>query len=296
MASLISRFLTRPAYLKMRMAGYLGLLFVLASWAVGDLSIFARGLGIVALYVVADVAWAFLKDRTWYLPTSSVISGFIIALVLNPQSSLFVLSIVPLFAVVSKHLIHIGFHRHVFNPAAFGLIAAAAVSSFLSSSLLSVNVISWWGVSFNSFTPLARVLGDFSSFATLPLWLAVAGAFIITSVRRWHVVFAFLAAHTALSAFSFVGAHVAWIDLPFVLKALLWDSTILFFVTVMLIEPMTSQFPKRWHRMSYAAGAGVGAWALGQTTIAGVFFDPLLGGLLLANMGTALLFLKRARQ
>src|SRR3989344_5996976 len=108
MASLISRFLTRPAYLKMRMAGYLGLLFVLASWAVGDLSIFARGLGIVALYVGADVAWTFLKDRKWYFPMSSVISGFIIALVLNSQSSLFVLIIVPLFAVVSKHLIRLG--------------------------------------------------------------------------------------------------------------------------------------------------------------------------------------------
>ena len=284
----------RPGSIKIRMVGYLAVLYFAASWAVGDWISLAWGLGIVILYALGDVVWTFLRDRKIYIPISSVISGFIIALLLNPRAPFIAVVGVALLAVFCKQVLHFGYHRHVFNPAAFALLSGSLLYSVFFSAPTSF-LVSWWGVSWDVFAPLARLFGSPSIFFTLSLWLAVSGGFIVTSIRRWHVVVAFLATFAFLSTFSLVGANVALGDLPFVLKALLGDSTMLFFVTVMLVEPITSQFPKRWQRMAYGIAAAAVAWALGQATFWNIPVDSLMGGLLAANFAASLLFLKRAR-
>jgi len=263
-------FLTRPPFsIKTRMVGYLLLLLATSAWSVGNFALFVRGLVIVAVYVLADVGWTFLRNRKLYVPNSSFISGLIIALVLAPQASFWLVLTVPFIAVFSKQVLHIGFHRHVFNPAVLSLVLA---------SFVFTPAVSWWGVSGGG----------------IVLWL-IAGAalMIITGQRRWHEVLPFFVSYLLVSLAFFARSGASFSELLSILKNFVWDGTVLFFASVMLIEPMTSQFPKFWHRVVYAIMSAAGAIVFGHLNIGGLRVDPLFAGLLASNFVSSLLFLRK---
>ena len=101
------------------MVGYLALLLAVNALTVENLTLFVRGLVIVAVYALADVSWTFLRDRKLYVPNSSFISGLIIALVLAPQTSLWLVCAVLFAAVFSKQVLHFCFYLHLFLPRQF---------------------------------------------------------------------------------------------------------------------------------------------------------------------------------
>lgn len=260
-----------PFSIKIRMVAYLSVLLTLGAWGVGNWVLFVRGIAVVTIYALADVTWTFLRDKKLYLPVSSLISGFIIALLLAPATPLWLMALVPLLAVFSKQVIHLGFHRHVFNPAALSLVIA---SFFFPAA------VSWWGV----------------SWGTIPfIVVALAAVFIVTGQRRWHEVLPFLGLYAAISLTVFILSGLNLNQLPIALKTLLWDGTALFFASVMLIEPMTSQFPGVHHRMLYALSAAAGTGIMTQLPFDSVRIDPLLGGVLLANAAASFLFLRRQK-
>ncbi len=225
---------------------YLGALLVWGAWQAGPPAggwiYLVSGILIAAVYALADVLWTYFRDRVWYQPWASVISGFIIALVGLPNPSWELIILLPLTAVALKQLVKIRTRRHIFNPAASAL-AVAGLGGF--------EAVSWWVPSLTSGGAM--------------LWvMLLAGLYIIYYLRRWETVVSFLI------------PYGLFFGLPKI-----FDGTLLFFTSVMLIEHVSSNFPGRRNRIIY--GALVGIFAIFFTFLE-LDFDPLIGGLLAGNL------------
>ena len=218
---------------------YLGALLAWGSFYFARPDYFWKGILIAAFYAAFDVLWTYFRDKNWYFPESSLISGFILALVGAPAPSLSLLILMPLLAVISKQLLRFGTGRHIFNSAAFSLVAL---------SLAGYPAVSWWGVSWGA-----------------PVMYAVlaAGIFILWRQRRWETALPFLAAYALLFNFQ------------------VFNGTVIFFASVMLIEPITSSFPGVRRRMAYGALVFLFVFLVGRS---GLNSDPLLLGLLGGNI------------
>lgn len=264
--------------IKYFMVAYVGGLLVFSSFMLGAPDRLWKGLWIVILYAAFDLLWTYLRDRVWYVPVSSWISGFILSIVAIPAPSLTLIVLLPLLAVASKHLLHFGKNRHVYNPAAFAMAIVA----------LFVPAVSWWGVTWSTVewgrVPLAIV--------------SVVGAFILWRQGRWHVALPFLASYAIFLSPLFLWGGIAVSQLLTFLQPQLIDGTTLFFATVMLIEPLTSMFPTKGQRVIY--GTLVGFFAVLVTYLSGLWNwerqDPLVYGLLLGNLVASLLFLPALRR
>jgi glycine/D-amino acid oxidase-like deaminating enzyme/nitrite reductase/ring-hydroxylating ferredoxin subunit len=268
--------------IKYFMVGYLGLLVLFSSLYFKDIKMFVSGALIVVLYTSFDLLWTYARDRVWYLPVSSWISGFVLTIGALPKPPLVILVALPLIAVASKQLLHFGKNRHVFNPASFAL----AVMSFVAPA------VSWWAVA-------GGVLPTISGLQKLDIgmWLfvfsAVAAVIILWRQNRFHVTVPFLLSYAFfLSILSLING-IAPDRLPQVLYLQIVSSVILFFSTVMVIEPLTSTFQTKRQETIY--GILVGFAVVLVTYLARKFnlasFDPLVFGLLAGNLVASLLFL-----
>lgn len=237
-----------------------------SSFVRGSFSSFWKGLAIVLVYALLSVLWRYYRKRIWRVPTSSIISGLILALVAAPSPSTVLILVLPLLAFLSKHFIKFGRLRHVFNPAAFALGAA----SFFAPA------VSWWGV----------------SWGRVPLIVAlVFGLLLLWRMKRFHIIIPFFAAYCFSLGILFLMNGVSMGDLPSFLWPQLFDGTVIFFGTVMLIDPTTSAFPSRENRIWY--GALVGFFAVLVSWMGGIIplRDPLIYGMLLANLVCAIKWL-----
>ena len=260
------------------MIGCLVLLLLYSSWILYAYDRLWRGAAIVILYATFDVIWTYLRDRAWYIPSSSWISGLILALVGTPSSGALGLLAIPFVAVFSKQVIYLWRIRHIFNPAAFSL----AVFAFLGALHPTLNVFAptWWGIAW---------INPAYPFGGAALWLmALVGVVIWWRQARFHIVLSFVVLYSA-TLFMIQGVAV-WRNF--------WDSTLIFFMAVMLIEPITSSFPLRRQRMIFGGLVAVfaGILAYFASTVAGFWFlwlDPFIGGLLLGNLVAGALFLPR---
>ena len=186
-----------------------------------------------------------------YFPDAAVISGLIIALVLAPLASPVAVICASILAIASKHLVRLG-GRHIFNPAAFGIIAS---SYFFDLS-------HGW-------------LGD-----VVPvLFLISLGSLIIFVYRMrryWQVGSHLAGLLIGALVFSFVKSGD-----PF----LLFRSSISpFFIGVMLMEPQTSPAYKYGQALF---GFLTGLLSFGVSIFGGVY--PLPFALLISNLFVPLL-------
>jgi len=262
------------------MVVYLGGLLVFSSVALGEWERLWRGIFIVLLYAVFDLLWTYVRDKTWYLPVSSMISGLILSLVAIPEPPFRFIILLPFVAVFSKQILRLGKPRHIFNPASFSM---AIIAFFVPS-------VSWWGVAWG------RISSDMLASILFVITLAV-GIMILWRQNRWHVALPFLLSYAVLLALLFWWNGVVLARLIGVVSPLILDGTVLFFATVMLIEPITSSFPYLRDRVWY--GVSVGFFAVLMTYLSGVVswanIDPLIFGLLLGNLVASLLFLPQRR-
>lgn len=251
---------------------YLGLLLLFSSLYFKDLKMFGNGLLIVVFYSAYDLFWTYLRDGVWYLPVSSWISALVLAIVALPKPSLIFIILLPFLAVAVKQLFHFGKNRHVFNPAA-GALALAAIFT---------PMVSWWGVAA-------------ANFDSAPLFIFIIGAAIIILWRqnRWHVTLPFFITYLFFLGVLSLSTGVAISQLPSILFSALLNGVLIFFATVMLIEPVTSTFTTRRQEIFY--GALVGGAAVAATYLASKFnlfsLDPLIYGLLAGNLIASLWFL-----
>ena len=252
MANPVSFWLNRDP--RTQVASVLALVMFAALSATPTLISVATHLLVIIFVVVAlDLLITLAVRNKLFVPRSALVTGLLITLILDPTTPLWLSGLTSAVAILSKHTLKIN-ARHIFNPAAFGLIA---------SSLLFQAPVSWWGVSGN---PWSLFL------------LAVGMAVILTRVRLKAIPLGFLAIYGVylIVKFSAVLAVTRLID-----------PTIFLFALVMIPEPKTSPmiYPWRsWHGIVVAIGL-IGLLELFKTAL-----DPLLLALLLGNLVAVLVF------
>lgn len=196
-------------------------------------------------------------------PESTLITALILALIvgpLNPMSNIPFLVAASVFAIASKYLFAVR-KRHLFNPAAAGVLLTAFVMQ---------RGASWW----------------IGSIEMLPL-LALGGVVLLAKIRRFTLAFTFLAVYLGFSALF--GTSPA---------ATLLYSPIVFFTTVMLIEPLTSPVEPR-KQIAYASLVGFLLVLFQQTLKVGYTLElSLLAGNIFSSFtsprfGPVLAFLRR---
>ena len=155
----------------------------------------------LATAIGTDFLFARLRAKPLFFPGAAIVSAIIIALLIPPGSPWYQIFLPGLLAMFSKNFLRVS-ERHIFNPAAFGL---------LLGGIILRQDISWWGVSWQQLTgyPLA--------------FFILLTPFLISALRlrRYFIQLAFL-------------LILVWF------KAAPLDPVLLFFTAVMLPEPMTT--------------------------------------------------------
>jgi Na+-translocating ferredoxin:NAD+ oxidoreductase RnfD subunit len=203
--------------------------------------------------VLLDLIIHYSHTKRLMIPSSALISGLIIAMAMQPQKNYLYYILASVLAIVSKHLLRIE-KRHIFNPAGFGLLITAIIFH---------TTLSWWGAVNNWF-------------------LAIAGIFMVYKIKRWPVVVSYLLAMVILLSIYAKFNQSGISDYFPVIN--------LFFVFVMLIEPMTS------------LSGRLSGWLFGSIVAIGGFifylflpqYDFALSGLLIGNLAN--IFLRRLKK
>ncbi len=268
--------------IKYFMVFYLGLLLLFSSLYFKDLKMFGSSLLIVLLYSLYDLFWTYVRDRVWYLPVSSWISGFVLAIVALPNPRWIFIILLPLLAVATKQMLHFGKNRHVFNPA----------SSALAIVGIFTPIAAWWAVAAAQVPSLVK-FNLFDPAVLLFIFIVLAALIILWKQNRWHITGTFLLVYAAAFSVLSVADGVTINLLPRLLSANLLTGVVLFFATVMLVEPLTSIFVNKKQEIFYAALVAVAAVVMTYLTRTfNLFsFDPLVYGLLVGNLVASLWFL-----
>lgn len=237
----------------------IGVGFVAAFFGVfsfSPLALIVSTLFITLVCVVVNEIFAFAYKASVNVE-SAYITALILALIITPPSSyadtsyFFLAFWAAAWAMASKFMFAIN-NKHVFNPAAFGVV--------ITSITLGLSA-SWW----------------VGTVVMLP-FVFVGGVLVVRKIRRTDLVLAFFVTAfltifgRQLLMHGFIGPGRIWHTLAY--------SATLFFAFVMLTEPLTTP-PTRWLRVAY--GAFVGALLYPALHIGDVYTTPELA-LVLGNV------------
>ena len=168
---------------------------------------------------ILDLIINYLKFKTIEFPYSAFISGLFIGGLLTQNLSWYIYVIAGIIAIASKHILKVH-HRHIFNPANFGVLLVFLIFNSYNS---------WWISS-----PLILVL--------------IFGIFILWRLRRFDLGISFLAAYYILHAiigWSIIPAGISMMGtMPMMMsnfyRSFTSQGIIFFFAMFMLIEPKTN--------------------------------------------------------
>lgn len=202
----------------------------------------------VAAIVIIDWFITRLRNGNNFFSLSSIVTGLLIGLILDPDGSIWLIFFADIFAVLDKQFLRTRIHRHIFNPAAFGLL--------ISAQLFNGNV-AWWAVSWGIWPTLIIGLG-----MIYVLWL----------LRRLLLPITFLAIYFLINLPS-VGSIES--------LRLIFDGTVFLFAFIMIPEPMTSRARGVWQYL-WGTLVGLVLFLLIKSPLQ--IIDPLLAALLITNM------------
>ena len=212
-------------------------------------------IAIATLPVMAiDAVILHQTKKRWAFPSGALLTGLIIAMILNPNSAWYVVAVTSIVGVLSKYIVR-GHTANVFNPAALALVATFYVFNPAQN---------WWGA-LPAMPPVALVV------------LLATGVFITYKVNKVPAVLAFLGIYyLCATTATFVGNPARFADLyraPDLHAAL-------YFAFFMVTDPPTSP-PK--HRDQIIFGSITAAAAFTAFDLIGAAYF-LLAGLLVANL------------
>lgn len=237
---------------RLHVAFTLALVWLLALWRVHTVNAFLYPLLAIVFMVIFDLSTTLIRDHKIYLPSASLVSGFLIGLIFDPSNPWWIIAFACLLASLSKQFTRVGSRQHIFNPAAFGIMAA---------SLIFKTPVAWWGV----------VAGGWSLVILIPLMSR-----ILWRMGRLTLPITFLAVYFIyLTILSGPGGTVRTLA----------DGTFMLFALVMLPEPMTS--PGRGI-VGFLFGATVAILAILLSNL-NLLDEFLLPALLLGNLAGFLL-------
>jgi len=235
MIGLLDRFLDQTTMYRLvllYLAALLGLAFALGF--VGAVPHDPTAIAFSTLLIVLS-CWVANRAFSWAfgLPANAesvYITALILALIFDPTvatdlGGVGVLVSASVWAMASKYMLAAG-GKHVFNP--------AALAAVMTGALLGTPATWWVG----------------GNLALLPAVLA-GGVLLVRKLRRFDLVFAFLA---AVAATTLVTSGLTQFDQ--VLLETVKSSPLLFFAFVMLTEPLTAP-TGRVERMVFAALVGI---------------------------------------
>lgn len=246
--------------LKPFMVGCLGLVLLVGVAGTGQVQPLFQAIVILVLYAAADLLWTKLRDNRMRVPLSSLISGLIGSIVLAPQSPWWAVVAFPLVAVAGRQLLRWQ-GKHIFNPASLSLVIV---------SLFSPAAISWWGVAW--WGTILKLVG------------ICVGLLILARLRRFSVALLFLIVYTVGLSLVLLYSGASWKALA----PLLFNGTPIFFVSIMLVEPVTTSYPTKRSQMLYGATVGllVVLAPFSGLKLPDGFLPPLLVGNLLASLAS----------
>lgn len=228
---------------RIQMAGVLLLVWMVGLWEMRDIQFIVFPLLTILCTIFFDLVCTKLKKQTIRFPSSALVTGFILGLVLQPFEYPLTAVLAPLVAVLSKQFLRIK-GKHIFNPATLGIVLV---------NILFGTSIGWWAASSNF----------------LIIWIAaIGGGYILWRLKRLWLPVGFLIAYTL---------YLLFIGKTDSLFNLVVDGTVFFFAFIMLPEPMTS--PNRgWGRFLWGPMV-VGStllFQLAKISVGDSFLFPLL--------------------
>jgi len=194
-------------------------LFALYSFFIGKDALFLLSLGVSIIgAITADSVITYLKTKNFLITEGSIVSGLIVGYVLAASQAWWIIALASLIAISSKHIIRFN-ARHIFNPAAFGILAAVF---FLGAST------EWKGAY---------------------LWYIIIpfGLYFALKIRKLEIVASYF-----IASFILFGAQ-AVIQNAQIFNILGYLNY--FFIFIMLVEPMTT--PMTYYgKIIFGSGAG----------------------------------------
>ncbi len=202
----------------------------------------------ISAVIVFDWFITRVRSSINFFSLSSIVTGLLIGLILDPGGSIWLILLAAILAVLDKQFLRINFHRHIFNPAAFGILAAAEI--------LNGN-IAWWA----------------ASWGILPtIIIGIGMVYVLWQIRRLFLPLTFLGVYFVINLLR-VG--------PFDGFRLIFDGTVFMFAFIMLPEPMTSLTRGIWQYL-WGSLVGVMLFLLIKSSVQ--IIDPLLAALLVTNL------------
>lgn len=241
---------------KSQVAFTLFLVWLLAVWRFQTLNSVLHPLLAVGFMTALDLGWTYLKSKKLYWPSASVVTGLLIGLIMAPTEPIWIIAVATLAAFVSKRFIGTGIRQHIFNPAAFGIMAV---------SMAFAVPVAWWAV----------------AWGQLPLLILIpAMVRILWRMKRIWLPATFLLVYII---------YYFPIFLPTAIPRLILDGTLMLFALVMLSDPTTSPVVGR-SKYIFGAAVAVIVIVLSKT---GILSEVFLPALLIGNLGAFLI--KRLR-
>ncbi len=202
----------------------------------------------VAVSVGLDVLFTWFRKKTTVVSLSSVVTGLLIGLVIDPFVGIDGILVACVITSLSKAYLGRGEHQHIFNPAALGIAA---------SSLLFGRSVAWWG----------------ASWGMVPVGIIAVGMLpVLWKLRRHRMPITFLLVYFAINLAH--GTVASAIRLTI-------DGAVFLFAFVMLPEPKTAPIQGAW---AWGWGVLVGLLVFIQNLLGIGVGDPLLLALLVANL------------
>lgn len=119
----------------------------------------------IVLSVCFDLVLGKLTHGHARFSLSSLVTGLLIGLIFDPTAGAVPIGVASLVASLSKHFLKLPSSKHIFNPAAFGIISA---------SFLFDRPVAWWGASWGIFPLFLLGIGMVPALYQLRrLWMPV---------------------------------------------------------------------------------------------------------------------------
>ena len=163
----------------------------------------------LGLTVFFDLLFTYIRKKILFIPYAAIVTGLIIGLIIDPQSSWYQVAVSAALAMATKNFLRIS-GKHIFNPAAAGLMIGGIIFS---------QSVSWWGVSFQNIL-------QFNLQNTILLLILLLPS-LISGIRMRRI-------------FNSVTFLISNMILSNLTTTTLLDPTTIFFAIVMLPEPMTT--------------------------------------------------------
>lgn len=187
-----------------------------------SLSVIITLFGSVFSAIFADFVFLKIRKKPFFFPNAAIVTGLIIALLTAPTLPWYEPILASIIAIGCKNFLRIN-NRHIFNPAAIGLFLTAIIFG---------HSVSWWGTSWQQITVQ-------NIFLLLAFFILLSPAYIsVIRLKRWRIIVSFFILYLFVN--PLIQSNFNIIQSFVLLPPILFDATTLFFILVMLPEPMTS--------------------------------------------------------